>query len=187
MYVVPDLRQTDNTNDRYNSNSANGTYKYQRLGNASISNSEGSLNLSETVELAFPYQNTFLGSDTGCSSRLVKCTSDQTIPENFERNSLLYVNKNGLVSQLPPPSNSSERKCNGGPIKFVPKNNEIVCNAFLVELAKSSSSGGGYSRRTQDDFQSLKDIEGGRSVPTLGSDLNKSGNDSSINNSLGKF
>lgn len=180
MYVVPNLRQTDNTNDRYNSNSANGSYGYQKLGNSSLSTSEGSLNICE-VDLP-PYSNTnsYLHPQTG--QRITKSNSDQQIPENFEPKSFVYVNKNGLASNK---FAATEVKKSGGDPSQLQEKNEIVCNSFLVELAKSnkSSDNGGY-KQFKDNYQSLKDFEGKPLPLLIGDDLNKTGNDSSGNNSL---
>jgi hypothetical protein len=179
MYVVPDLRQTDNTNDRYNSNSASGSYSYQKLGNSSLSVSEGSLNTSEDH---YPHPNSYLNSESG--SRIIKSNSDQQIPENFKPSSFVYVNKNGLVSEfLSSPSKQSQTTQNS--TKLLPRN-EMVCNAFLVELAKSNSASDGDYKQFKENYQSLKDF-GGRPIPIPGmgyDDLNQTSSDSSNNNSL---
>lgn len=173
MYVVPELRQNDNTNDRYNSNSSTGNYKYQSLINSSLSASEGSLNTSGTDNPRFPNPNYMQ-----IESRMVKSTSDQKIPETSK---FIYVNKNGhaVESQMSPPTS---RKANENPVKYIPKGNEVVCNAFLVELAKSGTDG--YTQLNS-AYQPLREERSnGRHVPAVGDDLDKSNNSSQLNNSL---
>lgn len=173
MYVVPDLRQTDNTNDRYNSNSSTGSYRYQKLGNSSLSISEGSLNTSEDQ---YPHPDSY--------QKILKSTSDQQIPDNFKPSSFVYVNKNGLASEFLS-SPSKQHQTTQNPIKLLPRN-EMVCNAFLVELAKSNSASDGDYKQFKDNYQSLKDF-GGRPVPAIlmtNDDLNGTSSDSSNNNSL---
>ncbi len=179
MYVVPQLRQTENTNDKYNSNSESGSYKYQRLINVSMSNSEGSLNVSNEAD-NYPYLNAYLHTETG--PRLIKSTSDQQIPESSDHK-YLYVNKNGHVSQMSS-SLSKPVQCNQKPSQFVPKNNEVVCSAFLVDMAKSSKINSTGYREFNNDKQNLQ-VPKERNVPTMANDLNKSSSDSSHNNSIG--
>ena len=176
MYVVPHLRQADNTNDRYNSNSESGDFRYQRLGNTSVSNSEGSLNLSNEGD-NYPRMKTFLQSETG--PRLAKSISDQQIPEIVDKK-FVYVNKNGLAAHIAA-SPPKPVRCNENSTRVLPKNNEVVCNAFLVEMAKASKTNNIGYQEFNNNYQSLK----GKNVPTIADDLNKSGNDSSQNNSLG--
>lgn len=174
MYVVPNLRQTDNTTDRYNSTSANGSYRYQKLGNSSLSTSEGSLNISELEPSNFPHPNSY---------QLAK--SDQQIPDNFKPSSFVYVNKNGLASNrlLSPPPKPAKKPIEN-PTRLL-QGNEFVGDAFLVELAKSNGTSNHDYKQFKDNYQSLKDV-GGRNDPIIGGgdrdDLNKS--DSSNNNSL---
>lgn len=127
--LVPDLRQADSTNDRYNSNN-NGEYKYQRLTNTSMSNSESSLNIYEVQEdklLNLP-------------NKMVKSNSDQKLPESVPQ-SFIYVNKNGhAVNTVVSPSRVQPKRCYETTGQVFPKGKEMICNSFLVDLVKSNNN-----------------------------------------------
>jgi len=175
---VPDLRQADSTNDRYNSNSNNNyQYKYQSLSNSSMSNSEGSLNLCEAP-------NDHL--KTEC--KLVKSTSDQKLPESAASvpivipQSFVYVNKNGqaIKTKVPLPINPGKRCDENSNSRLASNSGEMLCNSFLVELAKSTDNNGYAQLKNYEPRKSSN----GRSVPTINvnGELNRS--ETSHDNSL---
>lgn len=171
---VPDLRQADSTNDRYNSNSNNDNYqyKYQSLSNSSMSNSMSSLNLFEN-------QNNYL--NTG--PKLVKSFSDQKLPDSAASvpsvpQSFVYVNKNGhaIKTEAPLPVNPG-KLCNEDS-RMVSNSEEMLCNSFLVGLAKSTDNNG---------YAQLKRYEpspNGRSVPTININDESNRSESNHDNSL---
>lgn len=168
--VVPEVRQTDNHNEKY---SANNGFKYQSLSN-SLSNSEGSLNMCETVNESS--KKNYLNPKGG----LVKSTSDQKLPEKLSQKSFTYVNKNGQVIRSSMPDNENLNENENG--LETQNGQEMLCEGFLVEMAKSNNHG------------NLKNVEKGskfinaRSVPTTGNlNHSDSSNDTTIGNNIGNF
>jgi len=158
---LPNLRQTDNMTDRYDTN-LNGNYRYQSLVN-SMSSSDSSINIDKTTNL-----NQLLEP----GNRLVKSTSDQKLPD--DQNAFYYVNKNGhaVKNQVSPPPQKC-KKCLEPESQNSKKINEILCNHFLVELANSKSDK--RYNNLQENCTLIKNSEG-RPVPS-------SNENSSINRS----
>lgn len=173
--VVPNIHQTDSTKDKYDT-AGNDGYKYQQLvDSSSNSNSESSLNLYETThdETADPNY---------LPKAIPRSSSDQKLPN---ASSFIYVNKNGHAVQAQVTSPKRQYPIEKPDLsKIVPKGNEMICNAFLVQLAKSNVNKENYSQ-LKTDYESFKDVES--TVPTIGNEnLNKSDslNEKSPNNSL---
>jgi hypothetical protein len=163
---LPDLRQTDNMSDRYDSN-LNGNYRYQTLINASMSSSDNSLNVEKSGDEKHTFK-TYL--EPGQLNRLVKSTSDQKLPEGHTpRNSFYYVNKNGhtVESKVSPPSSRPATKINENHFDSLKPNatNEMLCNHFLVELANSENNKNAYNH-LENKYEPLKHSIG-RSVPSM--------------------
>ena len=126
---LPGLRQTDNTTDRYNS-SNNGNFRYQSLSSNSLSSSDTSINV-DGLKTGTNYL------EPGGGAKLVKSTSDQKLPDGFDRkNSFVYVNKNGQQIQakvVQPQIQVADRKCDENRPKF----KEILSSNFLVDMANA--------------------------------------------------
>lgn len=170
--LVPELRQGDNTNDRYNSTN-NGEYRYQMLSNSSMSSSEGSLNLHESHDENLKTQ--FLEA----SARIAKSLSDQKLPE--AQGHYYYVNKNGhAVKALVSPVQKEQTSVTAGMNRIVAPSG-MLCNSFLVDLAKNNNNTDGYTQ-LKSAYESYKNPKS-RNVPSS-ENGDSSRNDSSMNGSI---
>lgn len=145
----------------------NNEFNYQTLGDSSTTSDED----SESRDIQAP---------KNCKSGY-----EQKLPTTMS--SFAYVNKYGLATktQISPLKRATKIAPSTDHTALSPteKNNEMICNGILVELAKSGAKKDGYSRLVSyDSFDST-----GRSVPAVEcQDLNKSDSfDEKNNNSLG--
>lgn len=172
--LVPELRQGDNTNDRYNSTN-NGEYRYQQLSNSSISSSESSLNLYENHDENL--KTHFLEAGV----RIAKSLSDQKLPE-AQSQSYYYVNKNGhAVKTLVSPAQKEHAPIASDMNRMMVAPSGMLCNSFLVDLAKTNNSTDGYTQ-LKSAYESHKNPQS-RNVPSSeNGDLSR--NDNSVNTSI---